>query len=138
MLDGILGQLGISASGLSAQRARMDAIANNIANANTTRTPEGGPYRRQRVVVREVRDPATGEPLGVKVAGMERDQTPPRRVYDPGHPDADESGYVELPNVNVIAEMIDMLSATRAYEANATAIDAAKEMANRALDIGRF
>lgn len=138
MLDGILGQLGISASGLSAQRARMDAIANNIANANTTRTPEGGPYRRQRVLVREARDPATGEPLGVRVVGMARDQTPPRRVYDPGHPDADESGYVELPNVNVIAEMIDMLSATRAYEANATAIDAAKEMANRALDIGRF
>jgi len=138
MLDGILSQFGVSASGLSAESARMDSIANNIANANTTRTAEGGPYKRERVVIREARDPASGKPLGVKVVGMELDQAPPRKVYDPGHPDADEGGYVALPNVNVIAEMIDMLSATRAYEANATAIEAAKQMADRALDIGRF
>ncbi|HHY47667.1 MAG TPA: flagellar basal body rod protein FlgC [Firmicutes bacterium] len=146
----IFSAMAISASGMTAERLRMDVIANNIANANTTRTPEGGPYRRQQVLFRAVmgdavrgylsrldpaHPPATG--LGVAVVGIVRDPSPPRLVYDPAHPDADQDGYVHMPNVNILAEMVDMLSATRAYEANVTALNAAKSMALKALEIGR-
>lgn len=137
----------ISASGLTAQRLRMDTIANNIANVNTTRTPTGRPYRRQEVVfqqrLRELifkppfvqEDIAIGE--GVRVVGIIEDNSPPQLVYNPGHPDANEHGYVAMPNVNIVKEMVDMISASRAYEANLMAINAFKSMVLRALEIGR-
>jgi flagellar basal-body rod protein FlgC len=141
----------ISGSGLTAQRLRMDVIANNIANINTTRTSEGGPYRRQRVVFEPRREeaqfllplsPGSGQPAlasgsGVRVVGVSSDPSPPRMVYDPGHPDADARGYVAMPNMQLVNEMVDMISATRAYEANAAAISSAKSMASAALQIGK-
>ncbi|MER3472488.1 MAG: flagellar basal body rod protein FlgC [Armatimonadota bacterium] len=139
--------LQISASGLTTERMRLDVIANNLANVNTTRTAEGGPYRR-KVAVLEERElgfadllgmssaPALGRG-GVRVVAIAEDSTPPLRVYNPGHPDADADGYVQMPNVNVVTEMVDMITATRAYEANVTAMNAAKQMALRTLDIGR-
>ena len=143
-----------SASGLTAQRLRMDLISNNIANAETTRTAEGGAYRRQEVLFApkvEGRVPffnllrgdlARGQVPGVTTEGVQpvaivEDQAPTRMVYDPSHPDANPDGYVEYPNVNIVAEQTDMLSATRSYEANVTVFNAAKAMAQRALDIGR-
>jgi flagellar basal-body rod protein FlgC len=120
----------ISGSALSAQRQRMDIIAQNIANAETTRTPQGGPYRRQQVVF------ALDDQGGVEVTQVVEDPRPPRLVYQPGHPDADAAGYVALPNVNLVEEMVDMISAMRSYEANVTAVNAAKTMAQRALDLG--
>ncbi len=136
------GSLGISASALSAQRTRLNVIAENLANVNTTRTETGGPYRR-RVVSLESEAPLfasllPGEPQlrGVKVGAVTQVQET-RRQYDPGHPDADADGMVELPNVNPVMEMTDMLSATRAYEANVTAIQALKSMTLKALDLGR-
>jgi flagellar basal-body rod protein FlgC len=119
-----------SASALSAQRRRMDVIAQNIANAETTRTPEGGPYRRQQVVF------TLDEQGGVEVSEVVQDPRPPRLVYQPGHPDADAAGYVALPNVNLVEEMVDMISAMRSYEANVTAINAAKAIEQAALDLG--
>jgi flagellar basal-body rod protein FlgC len=122
----------ISASGLTAERLRMNVIASNIANAETTRTASGGPYRRKEVVF---------EPLesgGVKVSAVTEDQTTPtRQVYEPGHPDANSEGWVEYPNVVLVNEMVDLLAATRAYEANVTAINATKSMMSSALNIGR-
>lgn len=125
-----------SASGLTAERLRMDVIADNIANANTTRTPEGGPYRRKLVffVPRPGDDGLGG---GVRVGGIGRDLSPFKLRYDPGHPDADAQGYVRMPNVDTVREMVDLITASRAYEANVTAINAAKGMFMRALDIGR-
>lgn len=137
-----------SASGLTAQRLRLDVIANNLANANTTRTAEGGPYRRE-VPVLTARHPSSfnafflgalagGEiPGGVMVASIEKDPRPPKMVYDPGHPDADARGYVAMPNVEVVSEMVDLIAATRAYEANISSINAFKAMAAKALEIGR-
>jgi flagellar basal-body rod protein FlgC len=122
----------ISASGLSAQRARLDVIAGNIANVETTRTPDGGPYRRVETVFA-----SSGEPGGVEVMGTMMDPRPPRMVYQPGHPDADAEGFVAYPNVNIVEEMVDLVSAKRSYEANAAAFGAAKSMAQRALDLGR-
>lgn len=132
----------ISGSGLTAERVRMDTIANNLANANTTRTEDGGPYRRQMAVFEAVQtDSRKGQAKkvghGVRVVGIVDDPSPPRLVYDPQHPDANADGYVEMPNINVVTEMVDLISATRAYEANITAINAAKSMALKALDIGR-
>jgi flagellar basal-body rod protein FlgC len=130
----------ISASGISAQRTRMDVIANNIANADSTRTPEGGPYRRQRVTFRSVYDQAMGNravPAGVAVEGVSADPTDFQMVYDPGHPDADPSGYVKKPNVNVVEEMVDMISATRAYEANVTVMNATKSMIASGIELGK-
>ena len=138
-----------AASGLTAERLRMDVISNNIANANTTRTEQGGAYHRRYVVFmpreKELQSfeqmlqqavgykKSTGE--GVRaVAIMEDDQQGPL-VYDPSHPDANEEGYVEKPNVNIVSEMVDMITAHRAYEANTTAINAAKSMAMKALEI---
>ncbi|MCE5198753.1 MAG: flagellar basal body rod protein FlgC [Armatimonadota bacterium] len=129
----------ISASGIFAQRTRMDVIANNIANADSTRTAEGGPYRRQTVTFRAAYDDAIGgnAAAGVKVDGVQQDPTDYRSVYDPGHPDADKNGYVKMPNVNVVEEMVDMISATRAYEANVTALNSTKTMISSAIEIGK-
>lgn len=149
-----LSSMDISASGLTAQRLRMDTIANNMANAETTRNSAGtGPYRRQ-VVVFEARPPQSvskfkgimqekltaqvGNGVRVKeIREVTEAESPYRRVYEPSHPDADEQGYVSYPNVNIVEEMINMISATRAYEGNAKAIEATKSMAARALEIGR-
>jgi len=128
----------ISASGLSAQRRRLDTVAENIANAETTRTERGGPYRRKQVVFEEIalRELGLGQ-QGVKVREIAEDPRPPHLVYRPGHPDADANGYVAMPNVNIVEEMVDMISATRSYEANATALNATKAMARKALELGR-
>jgi flagellar basal-body rod protein FlgC len=130
----------ISASGIFAQRSRMNVIANNIANADSTRTPEGGPYKRQSVNFSTVYQNAVGNqmvPAGVNVEKVVEDPTDFKTVYDPGHPDADQNGYVRMPNVNVVEEMVDMISATRAYEANVTALNATKSMISSGIDIGR-
>ncbi len=128
----LFGAIDISASALTAERLRLDVIAENLANAGTTRTAEGGPYRRKVVLF------APREGMGgVRAVGIARDPSPFRLRYDPGHPDADAAGYVRLPNVDVVKEMVDLITATRAYEANVTAISAAKAMFQRALDIGR-
>jgi flagellar basal-body rod protein FlgC len=138
--------LDISASGLTAQRLRMDVISNNIANATTTRTPEGGPYRRERVIFQERRNMFSFKDIltrsidvgkGVRVVAVEKDPAPFKLVYDPTHPDADQNGYVRMPNVNIVTEMVDMISATRSYEANVTAINTAKSMIAKAIEIGR-
>ena len=128
----------VSASGMYAQRERMNTIASNMANANTTRTQEGGPYRRKDVVFAV--EPAQGgqsDLEGVKVKEVVQDSAPPVLVYDPGHPDADANGYVAMPNINVIEEMVNMMMATRAYEANVTAFNLSKGMLLKTLDIGR-
>ena len=133
----VFSALDISAKGLYAERTRMDVIANNLANVNSTRTPEGGPFRRQMVILRgtEADDPNQLENLGVDVVGVVDDLAPFPMVYNPGHPDANEDGYVAMPNVNVVEEMVDMITAVRAYEANVTAIDASKNIVRRSLDI---
>ncbi len=141
----------ISATALSAQRLRMDVIAENIANVNTTRTAEGGPYKRKVVLFQEMQngDPfsvkldsafvrqATQSGMGVRVSSIEEDSTPGALSYDPGHPDADEEGYVRMPNVNIVEEMVNMISASRSYEANITAINNTKTMTSRTLELGR-
>lgn len=140
----IFSSMRINASGLSAERLRMDTVSSNIANANATRTEEGGPYRRkiavfQESLKRELSN-SGGYKLrsnGVKAVGIVEDKSPLRKVYDPEHPDANEEGYVEMPNVNILNEMIDMMVATRAYEANTTALNASKAMYLKALEIGR-
>lgn len=143
-----------SASGLTAERLRMDVVANNIANANTTRTAEGGPYRRQMVILGarpsfaqalaeasgqapQVTDGADLIGRGVRVVQVVQDTRPFKLKYDPTHPDADANGYVRLPNVETVTEMVDLISATRAYEANVTALNAFKSMVTAALQIGR-
>jgi flagellar basal-body rod protein FlgC len=151
---GMYTSINIASSGLSAQRTRLDVISNNIANANTTRTPEGGPFRRSRVVFRpRVSQPYWRSPFlptyldngigrGVRIAEIEKDyDADVRLVYDPTHPDAIKTGprkgYVEYPNVNIVSEMTDMISASRSYEANVTVINGSKAMFTRALEIGR-
>jgi len=134
---GNFSSIDISASGLYAQRKRMDVIANNIANATTTRTEKGGPYRKQEVVFQAHSgkyEPGNG---GVEVEAVVESADPPKMVYDPSHPDAGPDGMVAMPNVNIIEEMVDMITATRAYEANVQAINAARLMAAKALEIGR-
>jgi flagellar basal-body rod protein FlgC len=134
---GMFDALNISATGMSAERLRMDVIAENLANAETTRGANGQPYRRQEVVLQE-KSPSFGEVLGgVQVAGIVSDPTPPRKVYDPGHPDADKNGYVSLPNVNPVTEMVDLITASRGYEANVTAMNAAKQMFTKTFDVLR-
>ena len=153
----MFGGIDASASGLTAERLRMDVISNNIANVNTTRTANGEPFRRG-VVVFEPRTEEksafanflSGELLegakkmdnrmpgkGVRPTKNIHDDSPGKMVYDPGHPDANAQGYVELPNVNIVNEMVDMITASRAYEANATAIQSAKSMANAAINISK-
>ena len=141
--------LDISASGLTAQRLRMDLISQNIANADTTKTEDGTPYRRKVLVFQQKSgDRPFSEYLtdagkaqvgigGVRVLKVADDQTPLKKVYDPTHPDADKDGYVNMPNVNVTTEMINMISASRSYEANVSALNATKSMALKALEIGK-
>jgi flagellar basal-body rod protein FlgC len=143
----LINTLRISASALTAQRLRMDTIASNLANTETTRTPTGGPYRRQRVVfapilAEQLRRGDGGEAAaspgqGVQVTAIQSDAEAVRSVYDPTHPDADEQGNVLYPDIDVVTEMTDMLLAARSYEANVTAMNATKAMALKALDIGR-
>ncbi|HAV43081.1 TPA: flagellar basal body rod protein FlgC [bacterium] len=173
MFNRLFSAIDAAGSGLTAERLRMDVIADNIANVNTTRTPEGGPYRRKQIVFvprspqpffglpfhRELTrerlkalrmhpdhipfSPLQQEdirdlPLGVRVLAIERDEESPLRIeYQPGHPDANEEGYVEMPNINIVIEMTDMITATRAYEANVTTIKSARQMMMRALQIGQ-
>jgi len=136
----VFSPLSISGSALSAEQMRMKAIAENIANANTTRTPEGGPYKRRRVifstVLREAADGAT-LPAGVKVAAVRKSAAPPIKVFDPDHPDADKTGHVAMPNISISNEMIDMIAAARAYEANLAAIKSFKTAVNKALAIAK-
>lgn len=130
----------ISATGMTAERVRMDLIANNLANINTTRTAAGGPYQRQVAVFAEVMAQSRSGNAGgkgVRVVEISTDQSPAPLVHNPGHPDADENGYVAMPNINVVNEMVDMITATRAYEANVTAMNAFKGMFLKALEIGR-
>ena len=140
---GLFDALDASGSALSAERVRMDVTAENLANAQSTRTANGqGPYRRKEVVMQEASagvGPNFADSLqaarGVKVAGIVQDPTPSRRVYDPGHPDADKQGYVLMPNVNTVTEMTDLIGASRAYEANVTAMQTTKAMFARTLDL---
>ena len=136
--------LRVSASGMTAERLRMDVIADNLANADTTRGPNGGPYRRKEVVLESGgagsfdQGRSFGEILaGVHAAGIVEDPSPLRRVYDPGHPDADAQGYVTLPNVNSVTEMVDLITSTRGYEADVQAMNQAKQMFLRTLDLLR-
>ncbi len=127
----------IAVSGLRAQRLRMNIIANNIANAMTTRTPDGGAFRRQMVLLRgeELHSGAGPERAGVQIKRVVRDTAPLRQVFQPDHPDADASGYVSYPNVNLATEMVDLISAQRAYEANIAVFVTGTRMQERALDI---
>jgi flagellar basal-body rod protein FlgC len=150
---GLFTSINIAASGMSAERLRTDVISDNIANASTTRTQDGGAFRRSRVVLAQKengidwRTPFTPEDIdrgpgkGVKVMSVEKDNSELRLVYDPTHPDAIKSGpktgYVEYPNVNIVTEMVDLISASRSYEANSSVIQGSKEMFMRALEIGR-
>ena len=151
---GLFTSINIASTGMAAERLRSDVISDNIANASTTRTQEGGAYKRSRVVFEPIaasnpqwRTPFTpadldnGPGKGVKVLEIVKDTSQGRLVYDPEHPDSIKSGpnkgYVEYPNVNIVNEMVDLISASRAYEANATVIDGAKDMFSAALDIGR-
>lgn len=145
-MSGIFSAFKITASALTAQRLRMDVIANNVANVETTRTEAGGPYQRQQVVfaagqfdIPPVSTTANSQSAqeGVRVDEILVDDTPGHRAYDPSHPDADEEGFVTYPNVNIATEMTDMLSATRSYEANVTVFNALKGMVTKALEIGR-
>ncbi|MCR4944380.1 MAG: flagellar basal body rod protein FlgC [Clostridium sp.] len=126
----------ISASGLSAERLRMDTVTSNMANASTTRTENGGPYTRKVAVFKEVLDSA-GKLNGVQAVAIKDDKSDYRTEYDPTNPDANEEGYVVYPNVNILNEMADMIAATRAYEANADTLDANKSMFMKALEIGK-
>jgi len=133
-----LSALDISRSGLHVQRVRMDVIANNIANANTTRTPEGGPFRRQMVIMTGHRYTGkVGEPLGSNISRIVADPAPFRTVYDPSHPDANAQGYVEYPNINLPVEMVNLMLASRAYEANVSVIQSTKQIMHSALDLLR-
>lgn len=139
--------LQVSFSGLQAQRARMNVIASNLANANVTRTPEGGPYKPKEIVIAarphvpsfedRLQAHLTNPVSEVVVLDIVNAQDGVRLEYDPQHPDADPRGYVAYPKVNVLEEMVDLIAASRLYEANITAINTAKEMAQRALQIGR-
>jgi len=147
---GLYQTLDVSASGLSAQRRRVEALAENIANAETTRTPEGGPYRRKRVIFEsEARRVSFDQALstaggfaarradGVRVSRVETDPTPPERRYAPDHPDADEAGYVEFPSFNPVEDMVDLTASVRSYQANLAVIDAVKRMLNETIDVAR-
>ena len=163
-IKGLFRSIDISAAGLSAQRQRTNVIASNIANVHTTQTKSGGPYRRQMALLRQKRPSRDFRSLmgrrssrlvathrahsrgglsrgmrrslgGVEVAKIAEEAASPRMVFDPGHPDADARGYVAFPNINIVTEMVNMISATRAYEANVTALNAAKSMAQKALEI---
>ena len=144
-----LNALNISASGMTAERMRLDIAAENIANINTTRTENGGPYRRNMVVFEPIEDNSfasaflselsrqSGNGGGVRVAQIVEDPSDFRMVYNPEHPDADENGYVQMPNVDLLKETVDSMAASRAYDANLTAFNTIKTMASKALEIGK-
>jgi flagellar basal-body rod protein FlgC len=140
---GVFSALEIAATGLDAERGRLNAIAGNLANAKTTRTAAGGPYRRlDPVFVAKPLDAGAFDPVlrkiaAVQVAGLREDQGPGQRVYEPGHPDANPDGYVEYPNVSVVTEMVNLVTASRAYEAGVTTIESVKAIARNALKIGQ-
>jgi flagellar basal-body rod protein FlgC len=146
---GLFDAIGSSASGMQAERVRMDVVSENLANAETTKTESGQPYRRKEVVFQEAGAQGTtfasilagasadAPTHGVKVAGIVEDQTALKRIYDPGHPDADKDGYVTMPNVNTVTEMTDLISSSRSYEANVTAMQTAKTMFSKTLDLLR-
>jgi flagellar basal-body rod protein FlgC len=157
-MGGLFGALGISASGMAAERLRMDVTAENLANADTTRTASGAPYQRKEVVLQATSgtsfsnvlstlqagtvqvggsQPAGSQQQGVEVAAIVADPSPARRVYDPGHPDADAQGYVTLPNVNTVTEMTDLIAESRSYEANAQALQSAKTLYTKTLELLR-
>jgi flagellar basal-body rod protein FlgC len=139
----------ISGSGMAAQRSRMTVVSGNLANTETTRTPDGGPYRRRDVVFRaappsggfadDLGEAATfgDNAQGVEVVGVKQSSRPPRLLFDPHHPDANQEGYVSLPDINPMEEMVDMMSAVRSYEANLSAYNTTKSLIRRILDIGR-
>jgi flagellar basal-body rod protein FlgC len=143
----IFNSINISATALTAEKTRIDIIAKNMANANTTRSTGGLPYRRQMAVFEENKGTPFSEYLtkhnndnnekGVKISKIAEDNSPFKLVYEPGHPDADENGYVKMPNVDVVKEMVDLISAQRSYDANITAMNASKSMLMKALEIGR-
>ena len=145
----LFGSMNVSASGMTAQRLRMDTISQNLANINTTRGENGEPYRRKTVIFEEITQNNNFKSMlnsylddstkagGVKVSGIHEDSAPYIRTYDPTHPDADVDGYVSMPNVNSIEEMTNLISANRSYEANITAFNATKAMISGALNIGR-
>jgi flagellar basal-body rod protein FlgC len=141
-----LDAINVAASGLTSERLRINVISSNIANINTTRTPEGGPYKRKDVVFEaeplekgsfenELENSMVSEK--VKVTEIVEDPRPPIMKYEPGHPDADENGYVKYPNINIMEEMVNLINASRSYEANVTTMKATKAMAMKALDILR-
>jgi flagellar basal-body rod protein FlgC len=135
---GLFDALSIAASGMSAERLRMDVTAANLANANSTRGANGAPYVRQEVVLQAKGGSSFENVLqGVEVAGIVNDASPGKRVYDPSHPDADAQGYVTMPNVNSVTEMTDLITETRSYEANAQALQTAKSLYTKTLDILR-
>jgi len=136
----------IGASGLTAQRQRMDTIASNLANIETTRTPEGGPYKRKDVMfaalplnefATTLENALADQVQQVVVTDVVEDQSPPTMVYNPNHPDADQEGYVAMPNINLMEEMVNLINATRSFEANVQSVNAAKSMAMRAIELGR-
>ncbi len=146
----LFGVMDVSGSALAAERLRAEVVASNMANANTTRTPQGGPYRRQEVVFEsEASDQGafsnhlfargssdgTANIGGVKIAAVVSDNSPGQRRYDPGNPDADKNGYVTYPDINPLTEMVDLMSATRAYDLNSSAVQATKNMINDSIDI---
>jgi flagellar basal-body rod protein FlgC len=145
---GMFDALEISGSALTAERMRMDVTAQNLANAQTTRGADGQPYRRKEVVLAERQGAGSfgaalagamggGAPKGVEVAAITEDQSALKRVYDPSHPDADDEGYVQMPNVDTVSEMVDLIAAQRAYEANVTAMQSAKAMFAKTLELLR-
>jgi flagellar basal-body rod protein FlgC len=146
----LFGGLEISASGLTAQRLRMDVTAENLANAQTTKGVDGQPYRRKEVVLREIPQTGFGAQLtaamgtrgakragGVEVAEIAEDKTAGKLTYDPGHPDANAQGYVQMPNVDTVTEMVDLIDSSRAYDANVTAMQASKQMFTKTLELLR-
>ena len=150
---GLFDTINAAGSGLTAERLRMDVTAENLANAQSTRGADGQPYRRKEVILQQrgggfgqmlnaamgptARGASAGGEGGVQVAGIAEDQSAPKLVYDPGHPDANAEGYVEMPNVNPVTEMVDLISASRGYEANVTAVQTAKQMFVKTLEILR-
>ena len=134
---GMMNVYNVGGSALSADRMWLEIIANNLANSQTTETPEGGPYRRKVPVFSEILNQHTGLSDGVALTGIAEDPSPFERKYDPGNPAADKDGFVLMPNVNTVNEMVDLITVQRTYDANTSVISALKNMGNRALDIGK-
>jgi flagellar basal-body rod protein FlgC len=134
---GMFDSLNVSASGMTATQLWMDVVSSNLANADSTKAANGQPYRRKEIVLSEA-SPSFGEVLGgVQVKGIVNDPSPLRQVYDPGNPQANKQGYVSMPNVNPVTEMVDLISASRGYESNVTAMNAAKQMFSKTFDVLR-